>query len=115
MRKRTFVIVLAILSLGLTGMALSSQYQQSNELIWTPFPTVIKASFGFPLSWHGYSEQIVGLDGTRIPWYSVEFLLIDTAFWFAISLFVCIATMKSVNLVQRTKVSKTPSVINIRN
>jgi len=112
MRKRTLLVAMAILALGLIGLSLSAQYQQPNELILKPLWTV-KTSYGFPLSWYGYSEQIVSLDGKSIYWYSVESLLIDSVVWFAISFFVCVATFKSVNISQRTRASRNLSAINM--
>jgi hypothetical protein len=112
MRKRTLLVAMAILAFGLIGTTLSAMYQQPNELILKTLWTV-KVSYGFPLSWYGYSEQIVSLDGKTIYWYSVESLLIDAAFWLAISFFLCVATLKLVNISQRTRASKNLPAINV--
>jgi hypothetical protein len=94
---------MTILALGIIGIILSALYQQQNELILTPL--TVKVSYGFPLSWHGYLEQTVSLDGKVTYWYSVEFLLIDTAFWFASSSSICVATLKLVNILHRARAS----------
>jgi len=113
MRKKTVLVALAILAFGLIGLSISALYQQPNQLIINPLMTV-KTSYGFPLSWHGYSEQIVSFDGKAIYWYSLQFLLIDIAFWFAISLFVCVATVKVADILQRIRASKNLSTINTK-
>jgi hypothetical protein len=110
MRKKSVPIALVILEIGLVGTGLSTLYKK-NEL--TVNPLTYKAFYGFPLSWYGYSEQIVSLDGTMVYWYSAEFFLIDTAFWFAISFFVSFAAIKSANILRRTRTSKNLSVFNI--
>ncbi len=46
-------------------------------------------------------------------WFSLESLLLDAAFWIAITFFVSIATMKLVNILHKTRASKNLSVINI--
>jgi hypothetical protein len=104
MRKRALLVAIAVLALGLIGTVGSSLFQQPNEVIFTPYYTV-KASYGFPLSWHGYSEQIVSLDGKAIYWYSVEYLLIDTGLWFAVSFFVCIAILKTASILRNRRAS----------
>ena len=103
MRKKTVLIVLAILALGLIGTGLSALYQQ-NEYIRepyydpkTPAPVIgpIKVSYGFPLGWHGYSLMYIGPRNFRSEyWFSLESLLLDAAFWIAISSIACIDIIK---------------------
>jgi hypothetical protein len=116
MRKKTVLIALIILALGLIGTGFSALYEQG-EFIVTNFPMgTRKVSYGFPLMWYGYSYAVVmfPVSTPRLYWFSLESLLLDAAFWFAISFVVCIATMKSVNMLHRTRVSKNLSVINIQ-
>jgi hypothetical protein len=109
-KKGTAILVaVAILALGVIGTSLSTLYKQ-NEYIGYPPMVTFKESYGFPLGWHGYSVT----EGSAIPvipppltyWFSLESLLLDAAFWFAISFFACVATMKSVKVLLRTIASK---------
>ena len=81
---------------------------------------VFKVSHGFPLGWYGYSQIFVGIPAfsplPEIYWFSLVSLLLDAAFWIALSFFVAqglIAIMKSVNILHKTRASKNLSVINI--
>ena len=112
MRKRTLLVALTILALGLIGTGLSALYER-DEFILTNFPMgTRKISYGFPLGWQGYSIVEVGIpDATpEIHWFSLGSLLLDAAFWFAISFFVYIAELKSVNMLHKKRASKNLSV-----
>ena len=114
-KKGTLILVaLAILAFGLIGTGFSGLYVQ-NQFVIVANTGIMKVSYGFPLSWHGYSQnyslQLHPLDwGDVIPpkvyWLSLGSLLLDAAFWFAISFFACVATMKSVKILLRTIASK---------
>jgi hypothetical protein len=75
-----------------------------------------KVSYGFPLGWYGHSHT----EGSAIPvngypetyWFSLGSLLLDAAFWVAISFLVSFAAIKSVNTLYKTRASKNLSVIN---
>jgi hypothetical protein len=115
MRKKSALIALVILALGLIGTSLSTLLKQ-NEYIGYPPKVTVKESYGFPRGWYGYShiEQMMPvLHPEMVYWFSLGSLLLDAAFWIAISFFVCIATMKSVNMLRKTRASKILSVINI--
>ena len=121
MRKRTLLVALAILEVGLIGTGFSTLYKQ-NEYVEdiTANRVMVKVSYGFPPGWYGYSNtrDIVFQKHTYfwdsgIHWFSSESLLLDAVFWFAISFFVCIATMKLVNMLHKKGASKNLSVINI--
>jgi len=112
MRKRLLLIALMILALGLIGTGLSTLYENDEPIeSQQPFPSAaFKVSYGIPLAWHGYSVAYTGW----IPWgflseywFSLEYLLLDAAFWFAISFLVCVATLKSVSVLLKTIASKT--------
>jgi hypothetical protein len=105
MRKKTVLIVVVILALGLIGTGLSTLYQR-NEYIRDPHydpksmgpPTgTIKVFYGFPLAWNGYSQIEFGfrISAPSTYWFSLAPLLLDAAFWFAISFFVSFITIKS--------------------
>jgi hypothetical protein len=117
MRKKSALIALAILALGLIGTGVSIIYVQ-NEFIGVhvgdPSVGTWKFSYGFPLSWYGYSQAVVRVPTTtpKTYWFSLESFLLDAAFWIAISFFTCIATMKSVSMLHKTRTSKNLSVIN---
>ena len=121
MRKKTALIVLVILALGLIGTSLSTLYIQSEHVEdFTANTVTVNVSFGFPLAWHGYSRtnDIVFQKHTKfwdsdIHWFSSESLLVDVAFWFAISFFVCLIAIKSVNMSHKRVASKNLSVIKI--
>jgi hypothetical protein len=112
MRKSSLLIALIILALGLVGTSLSTLYEK-NEYIGSPLspPETFKMSYGFPLGWHGYSLLIgrtIVLPQFLHPayWFSLESLLLDGVFWFAISLFASAVTMKSVQMLLKTIASK---------
>jgi hypothetical protein len=115
MRRKSVLVVLVILALGIIGTSLSTLYKQ-NEYIGYPPADTFKESYGFPLGWHGYS--ITG--GSAIPvnplpkayWFSLESLLLDVAFWFTASFFVCLAVVKSATTARKAA-SKIMSVINV--
>jgi len=115
MRQKTALMILIILGFGLIGTGLSAFYEQ-NELVGKGSNMhILKATYGFPMRWYGYSQQ-QAFSANPIPkfyWFSLESLLLDAAFWFAISFFACIATMKSVNILRKTRASKTLPVIKI--
>jgi hypothetical protein len=116
MRKRTLLVALAILALGLVGTGLSTLLKQ-NEYIGSPPVVTVKESYGFPLIWYGYSFQEVGIPSPNPPpktyWFSLGSLLVDGALWVAISFFVCIAAVKSVSILHKARASKNLSVTNI--
>jgi len=124
MRKKSALIALVILALGLIGTGLSALYQQqgwqTTEITEDEYMSTFKVSHSFPLSWYGYTQtRMWSTSHTNIPynppevyWFSLESLLLDAAFWVAISFFVCIATMKSVNILRKTEASKNLSVVN---
>jgi drug/metabolite transporter (DMT)-like permease len=105
MRKRTLLIVLAVLVFGLVGTCLSILYKQSGWVDFTGREATFRVSYGFPLGWYGHSHT----EGGPIPvygypetyWFSLGSFLLDAVFWVAISFFVCIATMKSVKVLSR--------------
>jgi hypothetical protein len=96
MRKKSALIVLVILALGLVGASLSSLYEH-DEFFGNLLGGTFKASYGFPLSWHGYSTNYGGppVSWPVFYWFSLEAFLLDVAFWFAISFFVSLAAIKS--------------------
>jgi hypothetical protein len=119
MRKRTLLIALAVIALGLIGTELSTLYKQ-NEYIGIGGPLhnplgTIKTSYGFPLGYYGYSidEYDLRIHGPQIYWFSLGSLLLDAAFWFAISSIGCISIIKSMNIFHKTRASKKLSVINM--
>jgi len=119
MRKKTVLIVLVILALGLIGTGLSTLYEH-DELFGSMLGGTFKASYGFPLGWHGYSTNYGGpirlFPSTPPPvdyWFSLESFLLDTVFWFAISSIGCIATIKSMNILHKARAAKNLSVVNI--
>jgi hypothetical protein len=112
MRKKTVLIALVILALGLVGTGLSTlytRYEGTREpyiIKSSGLPiTTFKVSYGFPLVWHGYSLIYKGWIPWGFPseyWFSLESLLLDAAFWFAISFFgsfVAIKSARALNLV----------------
>jgi hypothetical protein len=113
MRKKSALIALVILAFGLIGTALSTLYVQNEFLLHTvhfgdPSAEAWKFSYGFPLGWYGYSQQQVW-SANPIPkfyWFSLGSLLLDAAFWVAISFFVSLAAIKSVNILRKTRASK---------
>jgi hypothetical protein len=118
MRKKSVLIALVILAIGLIGTGLSILYVQNEFIgvhIGDPSVGIWKFSYGFLLSWYGYSQAVVlaPIPTPKTYWFSLESLLLDAAFWVAISFSLCIATMKSVNMLSKTRASKKLSVINI--
>jgi hypothetical protein len=114
MRKKSILIVLLILAFGLIGIGLSTLYRQNESIVELPIFT-FKESHGFPRGWYGYSwTKNMGNWGVppRVYWFSLESLLLDAGFWFAISFFVCLAAVKSATTVMKAT-SKILSVINI--
>jgi hypothetical protein len=115
--KRTVIlVVLVTLALGLIGTSLSTLYEQ-NE--WTESYIILKVSYGFPMAWHGYSQNYsqnysqfqLGppplVNPPKIYWLSLGSLLLDVAFWFAISFCLCIPTITSMKILLKTTASKT--------
>ena len=114
--KRTVIlVVLVTLALGLIGTSLSTLYEQ-NE--WTELYIILKVSYGFPMAWHGYSQNYsqnysqfqLGppplVNPPKIYWLSLGSLLLDVAFWFAISFCLCIPTITSMKILLKTTASK---------
>lgn len=116
MRERTLLIVLMVLALGLVETGLSSLYTQStiDKLGGTIY--IIRVSCGFPFIWYGYEtiHQLHMFPQESLPeyWYSLELLLIDAAFWIAISSIACFVAIRAMNMSHKRKSSKL-SVINI--
>jgi hypothetical protein len=113
MRTRTLLIVLATLTFTVIGTILSSLHTE----IYQNF-VIYRVSYGFPMGWYGYQigggfAQPILPALTETYWFSLESFLLDIAFWFAISSLVVIATIKSVNMLRKTRTSKKLSVINI--
>ena len=112
MRKKSVLIALVILAFGLVGTGLSTLYKQNEQIAITLMGFTQKVSYGFPLGWYGYSFAVTGIprnDYWGLPplsyWFSLESLLLDVAFWFAISFFVSFVALKSaraLNLVPRS-------------
>jgi hypothetical protein len=103
LKKRTHLIVLTILVLGSVGTILSAFYLS----VYQDF-VVYRTSYGFPFGWHGHVisggpviEPFIDAD-----WFSAESLLLDIAFWFAISTIMIITTIKSVSIVRKKKIQK---------
>ena len=100
MRKKSVLIALVILALGLVGASLSTLYEH-DERFGSMLGGTFKASYGFPLGWHGYSTNYGGpplVYPSTWPvfyWFSLESFLLDTAFWVVISFFVSLAAIKS--------------------
>jgi len=116
MRKRTLLIALAVIAIGVIGTGLSTLYRQNIITDFTGKQGVYKISYGFPLGWYGHSHTVGGIPlfpSSETYWFSLESLLLDTAFWVAISFSVSIATIKSVNILHKARASKNLSVINI--
>jgi hypothetical protein len=96
MRKKSVLIVLVILALGLVGIGLSTLYTQygyTGDFSKGTF----KVSYGFPLVWYGYSVTTGRMPffGPEVYWFSLGSLFLDAAFWFAISFFVSFVAIKS--------------------
>jgi len=116
MRKRTLLIASAVIALGLIGAGLSTLYRQNIITDFTGKQGVYKVSYGFPLGWYGHSHTVGGIPlfpSSETYWFSLESLLLDTAFWVAISSIGCVAIIKSMNMLHKTRASKNLSVINI--
>jgi len=118
MRKRTLLIALAAIALGLIGTGLSTLYTQK-EYFGEPPTVTVKESYGFPLGWQGYSWKVIGIPiflpvpTSKVYWLSLGPLLLDAAFWIAISSIGYLAIIKSMNMVHKARASKDLSVINI--
>jgi len=115
MRKSNLLITLAILVFAFIGTGFSTLYTQNELTGFTTRGPTFKVSYGFPLGWYGYSyiETMFRFYSPNIYWFSLGSLLLDTTFWFATSLFVSLAAIKSVNILHKTRASKNLSVINI--
>jgi hypothetical protein len=124
MRKKTALMILIILGFGLIGTSLSTLYTQNEfnrDIKATTRNDTFKVSHGFPVGWYGYTQTSIWYlfhwtppsISPKIYWFSPESLLLDAAFWLAISFFVCVATMKSVNILHKRRASKNLSVIDI--
>jgi hypothetical protein len=116
MRNRTLLVALAILALGLIGTGLSALYERQ-EFIVTNFPMgTSEVSYGFPLGWHGYSFRWTGIPWGIPPliyWFSLESLLLDAAFWVAISFFGSLAAIKSARALNLMATSRA-SVLGVK-
>lgn len=119
MRKKTTLIVVVILAIGLVGTGLSTLYWQNGQITYfNGMQMTYKESYGFPIGWYGYTQT----EGSAIPingypkifWFSIGPFLLDAAFWFAISFFVSLAAIKSVTMLHKTRASKNKSVINVQ-
>jgi hypothetical protein len=113
-RKRTVLIVLTILGLGLvaTGLsALYSHYEYEDIRVGQGMYWIY--SYGYPLDWLWYSEQVTwSFPGPKNYWFSVGYFLTDIAFWSATAFFVCYTLIRSVNTLHERRGSKDLSVIN---
>jgi len=116
MRNRSVLFVLVILAMGLIGTGLSTLYTQRDDTGVHGLLVVTKVSCGFPIGWYGYS--LISGDVLRaLPpspsfyWFSLESFLLDFALWFAVSFFVTFTTLKSVNMLHKTRTSKNLSLI----
>jgi hypothetical protein len=115
-KKRTAILIaVVILALGLIGTGLSALYEQNEFITFEGGPMgTLKASYGFPLSWYGYSQEevLAPISTPKMYWFSLESFLLDTALWLAISSFVCITAIKSVMVFRKARDSKILSAIN---
>jgi hypothetical protein len=108
MGNRTLIIVLAILVFGSVGTVLSTFYLS----IYQNF-VVYKTSYGFPIGWHGHdleggpAQTIDPEMPIDVDWFSLESLLLDIAFWFAISSITVVATIKAVNMLHKRRMERT--------
>ena len=116
MRRKSVLVALVVLAFGLIG-TISSGFYVQNQFVKVASTGIVEASYGFPLGWYGYSQNhSLGREiavSFKVYWLSLESLLLDGAFWVAISFAVSIAVMKSVNMLRKTRASKILSVINI--
>jgi hypothetical protein len=117
LRKKTVLSILVILAIGLLGTGLSTLHMQ-NEYIGDLSVGTFKESYGFPLGWYGYSQTETAITNVlhlppEVYWFSLGSLLLDAAFWFAISFLVCFAAMKSVSILHKRRASKKLSTINV--
>ena len=116
MRKKYVLIALAIIAIGFVGTGLSTLNNQHEYINFTGRQATYKGYFGFPLSWYGYSYIVGGipiLSPIHVYWFSILSLLLDTAFWVAISSIGYLAIIKSMNIFHKTRASKNLSIINI--
>lgn len=108
-RNKSVLFVLVILAIGLIGTGLSTLYTQKVDTgVHGLLGDVSKVSCGFPLGWYGYSLISGDVLSTHPPspsfyWFSLESFLLDAALWFAVSFFVTFATIKSVNMLHKTR------------
>lgn len=111
MRKRTLLIALAVIALGLIFTGFSGLYTvfQLEGNFWSG---ISRISYGFPLGWYGHVRRGHPDGFLPVYWFSLESLLVDAAFWIAISSIGCLATIKSMNMFHKTGASKNLSVIN---
>jgi hypothetical protein len=116
MRKRTLLVALAILALGLIGTGISTLYRRNIITDFTGKQAVYKVSYGFPLGWYGHLHILGGIPiflSSETYWFSLESLLLDAAFWITISSIGCLAIIKSMNMLHKARASENLSVINI--
>ena len=116
LRKKYVLIALAIIAIGFVGTGLSTLYKQHDYINFTGRQATYKESYGFPLGWYGYSYIVGGvpiLSPIHVYWFSLLSLLLDTAFWIAISSVGCIAIVKSMNMLHKARATKNLSAINI--
>jgi len=115
MRKKIVLIALVILAFGLIGTSLSSLCENQNEMIEVrPFAPNHWVSFGFPVSWHGYREQIYPeVERFRFYWFSLGSFLVNTVFWIAVSTLGYFVIAITINISHKARASKNLPVINI--
>jgi hypothetical protein len=111
MRKKTVLIVLGILAFGVIGTGLSAFYTMS-QLEGNIWAGILKVSYGFPLGWYGYAQRVHPYF-PPVYWVSLEALLLDTVFWLAISTGGCFVIVKLMNILHKTRASKSLPVIDI--
>lgn len=104
--------------LGSVGTILSSFYSSLYQ-DFVVYRARALTSYGFPFGWHGH-ELAVGpahiLDPGGFPsdvdWFSLEALLLDIAFWFAISSLAVVATIKAVNMLHKRRMNGTKDIMD---
>lgn len=117
MRKRTILVALAVIAVGLIATGVSTLYER-REFIGDYNPAgagMSEFSYGFPLGWYGYSQAvgIIFSFSPKLYWFWIEPFLLDAAFWIAISAIGCLVIIKSMNMLHKTRASKNLSVINV--
>jgi hypothetical protein len=111
LKKKSVLIALAILALGLVGTVLSAFHMQNESFSDTTIAKyTVNISHGFPLGWYGHSVTYGEIPFSATNWFSIESLLLDAAFWIAISFLACIALIKSMNILHKTRASKNLAV-----